>query len=56
MLFYQQWGANSSNLSMELENKKILSKYNVKLIGASKRVIQKAEDRRVVQTINENWP
>ncbi len=40
-------GQTALNLSMELENKKILSKYNVKLIGASKRVIQKAEDREL---------
>ena len=40
-------GQTALNLSMELENKKILSKFNVKLIGASKRVIQKAEDREL---------
>ena len=40
-------GQTALNLSIELENKKILRKYNVKLIGASKKVIQKAEDREL---------
>ncbi len=40
-------GQTALNLSIELENKKILKKYNVKLIGASKKVIQKAEDREL---------
>ena len=40
-------GQTALNLSIELENKKILKKYNVKLIGASKKVIRKAEDREL---------
>ena len=40
-------GQTALNLSIELENKKILKKYNVKLIGASKKVIEKAEDREL---------
>ena len=40
-------GQTALNLSIELENKNILKKYNVSLIGASKRVIQKAEDREL---------
>ena len=40
-------GQTALNLSIELENKKIHRKYNVKLIGASKKVIQKAEDREL---------
>ncbi len=40
-------GQTALNLSIELENKKVLKKHNVKLIGASKKVIQKAEDREL---------
>ena len=40
-------GQTALNLSIELEKKKILKKYNVKLIGASRKVIQKAEDREL---------
>ncbi len=40
-------GQTALNLSIELENKKILKKHKVKLIGASKKVIQKAEDREL---------
>ena len=39
-------GQTALNLSIDLE-KNILRKYNVKLIGASKKVIQKAEDREL---------
>ena len=40
-------GQTALNIAIELEKKKILKKYNVKLIGASKKVIQKAEDREL---------
>ena len=40
-------GQTALNLAIELENKNILKKNNVKLIGASKKVIQKAEDREL---------
>ena len=40
-------GQTALNLSIELENKKILKKYGVKLIGATQKVIQKAEDREL---------
>ena len=40
-------GQTALNLSIELEQKNILRKYNVRLIGASKKVIQKAEDREL---------
>ena len=40
-------GQTALNLSIELENKKILKKYDVKLIGATQSVIQKAEDREL---------
>ena len=40
-------GQTALNLSIDLEKKNILRKYNVKLIGASKKVIQKAEDREL---------
>ena len=40
-------GQTALNLSIELENKKILKKFNVKLIGASQKVIKKAEDREL---------
>ena len=36
-------GQTALNLSIELEKKKILKKFNVKLIGASQKVINKAE-------------
>ncbi|MFL2650473.1 MAG: carbamoyl phosphate synthase large subunit, partial [Alphaproteobacteria bacterium] len=38
-------GQTALNLSIELERRKILKKFNVKLIGASQKVINKAEDR-----------
>ena len=40
-------GQTALNLSIELENKKILKKYGVKLFGATQKVIQKAEDREL---------
>ncbi len=40
-------GQTALNLSVELEEKKILLKSNVELIGATKRVIEKAEDRKL---------
>ncbi len=40
-------GQTALNLSIELENKKILKKYGVKLIGATQKVIQKAENREL---------
>ena len=40
-------GQTSLNLSIELQKKKILSKYNVELIGATKTVIEKAENREL---------
>ena len=40
-------GQTALNLSIELEKKKILKKFNVKLIGASQKVINKAEDREL---------
>ena len=39
--------AMTLNLSIELQKKKILSKYNVELIGATKSVIEKAENREL---------
>ncbi len=38
-------GQTALNISIDLEKRNILKKYNVKLIGATKKVIQKAEDR-----------
>ena len=38
-------GQTALNISIELEKNKILQKYNVELIGATKEVIEKAEDR-----------
>ena len=38
-------GQTALNISIELEKKKILKKYNVELIGATSRVIEKAENR-----------
>ena len=38
-------GQTALNISIELEKKKILKKYGVQLIGASRKVIEKAEDR-----------
>ena len=38
-------GQTALNISMELEKKKILKKYNVELIGATEKVIEKAENR-----------
>ena len=38
-------GQTALNLSIELEKKKILKKYNVELIGATSKVIEKAENR-----------
>ena len=40
-------GQTALNLSIELQKKKILSKYNVELIGATKSVIEKAENREL---------
>ena len=40
-------GQSALNLSIELANSKILKRNGVKLIGASKKVIQKAEDREL---------
>jgi len=40
-------GQTALNLSIELEKKKILKKFDVKLIGASQKVINKAEDREL---------
>ena len=40
-------GQTALNLSIELEKKKILKRFNVKLIGASQKVINKAEDREL---------
>ena len=40
-------GQTALNLAIELEKKKILKKYNVELIGAKKRAIEKAEDRKL---------
>ena len=38
-------GQTALNLSLELEKKKILKKFSVELIGASEKVIEKAENR-----------
>ena len=40
-------GQTGLNLSIELQKKKILAKYNVELIGATKSVIEKAENREL---------
>ena len=40
-------GQTALNLSIELEKKKNTKKFNVKLIGASQKVINKAEDREL---------
>ena len=40
-------GQTALNLSIDLQKKKILSKYNVELIGATKSVIEKAENREL---------
>ena len=40
-------GQTALNLSVELERKQILKKFGVKLIGASQKVIKKAEDREL---------
>ena len=40
-------GQTALNLSIELQRKGILKKYKVKLIGASQKVINKAEDRKL---------
>ena len=40
-------GQTALNLSIQLEKKKILKRFNVKLIGASQKVINKAEDREL---------
>ena len=44
-------GQTALNLSIELEKKKILKKFNVKLIGASQKVINKAEDRELLKKL-----
>ncbi|MBC33959.1 MAG: carbamoyl phosphate synthase large subunit [Rickettsiales bacterium] len=43
-------GQTALNLSIELEKKKILKKYGVKLIGANETVIKKAEDRKLFKS------
>ena len=40
-------GQTALNLSIELQRKKILSKYKVELIGPTKSVIEKAENREL---------
>ena len=40
-------GQTALNLAIELEKKHILKKFNVQLIGASQKVISKAEDREL---------
>ena len=40
-------GQTALNLSIDLQKKKILSKYSVELIGATKSVIEKAENREL---------
>ena len=40
-------GQTALNLSIQLEKKKILKRFNVKLIGTSQKVINKAEDREL---------
>ena len=40
-------GQTALNISIELEEKQILAKYNVELIGATKEVIEKAENRQL---------
>ena len=40
-------GQTGLNLSIELQEKKILKKYKVELIGATKHVIEKAENREI---------
>ena len=40
-------GQTALNLSIELQKKKILAKYKVELIGATKNVIDKAENREL---------
>ena len=40
-------GQTALNISIELEKEKILKKYGVELIGASRKVIEKAEDRNI---------
>ena len=40
-------GQTALNLSVELERKQILKKFGVKLIGASQKVIKKAENREL---------
>ena len=43
MLYFQLWEGNSFE-SVDRFTKKILSKYKVELIGATKSVIEKAEN------------
>lgn len=46
-------GQTALNLALELEKQGILSKYNVKMIGANREVIEAAEDREKFRTILE---
>ncbi len=46
-------GQTALNLSIELQKKKILSKYGVELIGATKSVIEKAENRELFKKCME---
>ena len=53
-------GQTALNLAMELEEKGILQRYNVEMIGASAQVIRRAEDRQLfkeaMQKINLDMP
>ena len=44
-------GQTALNLSIDLQKKKILSKYKVELIGATKSVIEKAENRELFKNL-----
>ena len=44
-------GQTALNLALELEKQGILSRYNVKMIGANREVIEAAEDREKFRTI-----
>ena len=43
-------GQTALNISIELQKKKILKEYNVELIGASEKVIEKAENRELFKS------
>ena len=50
-------GQTGLNLSIELQKRKILSKFNVELIGATKSVIEKAENRELFKkSMTKNRP